>query len=256
MHAPSIYLHQASLLAVAMSCIHLHLGQAGIQLGESFWGLAEEEFVVGDGRGGRNGGGRGRTRVRMHPGGAAMFHEDGGWARCLAVDSEPKVSAASQVTGIKDQMLKLRIRLSVPPECADVPICVREGVQLAPFVVGVGAPKGVMLEWRAGEGRGGVWHASSRGAKKNGRSIYVCVCLYSASAKWARTCVTASIPCFRGEGHPSDLTGKCLSTFPFALNPQVVQRFQGRVGSLRPENAVYSQSGLANNWAMGFASCR
>eukprot|EP00752_Nemacystus_decipiens_P011104 g9865.t1 len=110
-----------------MSCIHLHLGQAGVQLGESFWGLAEEEFLVGDGwEGRRYGGGRGRARVRMHPGGTAMFHEEGGWARCLAVDSEPKV----------------------------------------------------------------------------------------------------------------------------------VQRFQGRVGSLRPENAVFSQSGLANNWAMGFASCR
>eukprot|EP00903_Cladosiphon_okamuranus_P007103 g6902.t1 len=110
-----------------MSCIHLHLGQAGVQLGESFWGLAEEEFLVGDGvGGGRGGGGRGRGRMRMHPGGAAMFHEEGGWARCLAVDSEPKV----------------------------------------------------------------------------------------------------------------------------------VQRFRGRVESLRPENAIFSQSGLANNWAMGFASCR
>ncbi|CAM9415701.1 unnamed protein product [Pylaiella littoralis] len=118
-----------------MSCIHLHLGQAGIQLGESFWGLAEEEFFVDDGRGDRNRG-RGRggrataspesSSVRMRAGGTAMFHEDGGWARCLAVDSEPKV----------------------------------------------------------------------------------------------------------------------------------VQRFQGRVGSLRPENAIFSQSGLANNWAMGFASCR
>lgn len=88
-----------------MSCIHLHLGQAGVQLGESFWGLAEEEFLVGDRdgggiRGGRSGGGRGRGRVRMHPGGAAMFHEEGGWARCLAVDSEPKVSVASQHTGV------------------------------------------------------------------------------------------------------------------------------------------------------------
>ena len=92
-----------------MSCIHLHLGQAGVQLGESFWGLAEEEFLVGDGDGdgrggGRNGGGGGggrarRARVRTHAGGAAMFHEEGGWARCLAVDSEPKVSLASRATG-------------------------------------------------------------------------------------------------------------------------------------------------------------
>ena len=78
-----------------MSCIHLHLGQAGVQLGESFWGLAEEEFLVGDSiKGGSNQRGRGRARMRMHPGGAAMFHEEGGWARCLAVDSEPKVSSA------------------------------------------------------------------------------------------------------------------------------------------------------------------
>lgn len=28
------------------------------------------------------------------------------------------------------------------------------------------------------------------------------------------------------------------------------------MGSLRPENAIFSQSGLANNWAMGFESCR
>lgn len=84
-----------------MSCIHLHLGQAGIQLGESFWGLAEEEFFVDDGRGdrnrGRGRGGRataspGSSSVRMRAGGTAMFHEEGGWARCLAVDSEPKVS--------------------------------------------------------------------------------------------------------------------------------------------------------------------
>ncbi|CAM9219615.1 unnamed protein product [Hapterophycus canaliculatus] len=121
-----------------MSCIHLHLGQAGIQLGESFWGLAEEEFFVDGGEGGRGGGsGKGggvfrggprasESSVRLRSGGTAMFHQDGGWARCLAVDSEPKV----------------------------------------------------------------------------------------------------------------------------------VQRFQGRVGSLRAENAIYSQSGLANNWAMGFASCR
>ncbi|CAM9602107.1 unnamed protein product, partial [Scytosiphon promiscuus] len=120
-----------------MSCIHLHVGQAGIQLGESFWGLAEEEFFVDNGDGGR-GGGRGRSSrvgggsrasnmsVPLRPGGTAMFHQDGGWARCLAVDSEPKV----------------------------------------------------------------------------------------------------------------------------------VQRFQGQLGSLRAENAIYSQSGLANNWAMGFASCR
>lgn len=101
-----------------MSCIHLHLGQAGIQLGESFWGLAEEEFLVGDGGwGGRNnGGGRGRARVRMHPGGAAMFHEDGGWARCLAVDSEPKVSLASQTTGkqgpkAEDLMVPTRLHM-------------------------------------------------------------------------------------------------------------------------------------------------
>ncbi|CAN0371184.1 unnamed protein product [Ectocarpus fasciculatus] len=123
-----------------MSCIHLHLGQAGIQLGESFWRLAEEEFIVDDARAGGGGGGcsgrgsgcatavpsRKSSMRRMRPGGTAMFHEDDGWARCLAVDSEPKV----------------------------------------------------------------------------------------------------------------------------------VQRFQGRVRSLRPENAIYSQSGLANNWAMGFASCR
>lgn len=32
--------------------------------------------------------------------------------------------------------------------------------------------------------------------------------------------------------------------------------FREHVGSLRPENAIISQSGLANNWAMGFASCR
>ena len=90
----------ANPLAAAMSCIHLHLGQAGIQLGESFWGLAEEEFFVdgGGGGGGSSGSGRGgRARTRMRPGGTAMFHEDGygggggGWARCLAVDSEPKV---------------------------------------------------------------------------------------------------------------------------------------------------------------------
>lgn len=37
---------------------------------------------------------------------------------------------------------------------------------------------------------------------------------------------------------------------------KVVHSFQGRVGSLRPENVIFSQSGLANNWAMGFASCR
>ncbi|CAM9531485.1 unnamed protein product [Ectocarpus sp. 8 AP-2014] len=123
-----------------MSCIHLHLGQAGIQLGESFWRLAEEEFLVDDvsagggGDGSYSGRGSGRAVLpsrkppmrRMRPRGTAMFHEDDGWARCLVVDSEPKV----------------------------------------------------------------------------------------------------------------------------------VQRFQGRVESLRPENAIYSQSGLANNWAMGFASCR
>lgn len=36
----------------------------------------------------------------------------------------------------------------------------------------------------------------------------------------------------------------------------MVHSFQERVGSLRPENVIFSQSGLANNWAMGFASCR
>eukprot|EP00904_Undaria_pinnatifida_P009786 jgi/Undpi1/5938/HiC_scaffold_2.g01212.m1 len=136
-----------------MSCIHLHLGQAGNQIGKSFWALAEDEFFVDDrgggvggggvGRGGRGrdgggggggDGGSGRRRARgstqplrpsMRPGGTAMFHEDGS-ARCLAVDSEPKV----------------------------------------------------------------------------------------------------------------------------------VHSFQNHVGSLRPENAIFSQSGLANNWAMGFASCR
>lgn len=38
--------------------------------------------------------------------------------------------------------------------------------------------------------------------------------------------------------------------------PQVVQTFRTQVCSLRPENALRSSSGLANNWAMGFASCR
>lgn len=78
-----------------MSCIHLHLGQAGNQIGKSFWGLAEDEFFVDDGVGG---GGSGPTRARgstqplrpsMRPGGMTMFHEDGS-ARCLVVDSEPK----------------------------------------------------------------------------------------------------------------------------------------------------------------------
>ncbi|CAN0093315.1 unnamed protein product, partial [Laminaria digitata] len=115
-----------------MSCIHLHLGQAGNQIGKSFWGLAEDEFFVDDGGGSRSRRARGSTQAQplrpsMRPGGTAMFHEDGS-ARCLAVDSEPKAS--------------------------------------------------------------------------------------------------------------------------------VVHSFQERVGSLRPENVIFSQSGLANNWAMGFASCR
>lgn len=97
-----------------MSCIHLHLGQAGNQIGKAFWRLAEEEFVEVDGVGGGVGGGRGsgasaatkrtidarrdasNTRL-LRPGGAAMFHEDG-WARCLAVDSEPKVRKAIALT--------------------------------------------------------------------------------------------------------------------------------------------------------------
>lgn len=108
-----------------MSCIHLHLGQAGNQIGKSFWALAEDEFFVDDrgggvggggvGRGGRGrdgggggggDGGSGRRRARgstqplcpsMRPGGTAMFHEDGS-ARCLAVDSEPKVSVLEMCT--------------------------------------------------------------------------------------------------------------------------------------------------------------
>ena len=42
----------------------------------------------------------------------------------------------------------------------------------------------------------------------------------------------------------------------YRLRNQVVRSFQQHVMSLRPENAIFSQSGLANNWAMGFASCR
>lgn len=89
-----------------MSCVHLYLGQAGNQIGKEFWGLAEDEFYV-DGGGGEGSVGRPRGARRsarrppsntasvntmhrpLHPGGAAMFHEDGS-ARCLAVDSEPK----------------------------------------------------------------------------------------------------------------------------------------------------------------------
>lgn len=78
-----------------MSCIHLHLGQAGNQIGKSFWGLAEEEFlelksVEGGGTFPSRRSSRMPTVPLLHPGGIAMFHEDS-WARCLAVDSEPKV---------------------------------------------------------------------------------------------------------------------------------------------------------------------
>lgn len=86
-----------------MSCMHLYLGQAGNQIGKEFWGLAEDEFYVdGGGGGGRPRGARRSARRPpsnttgvntmhrlLHPGGAAMFHEDGS-ARCIAVDSEPK----------------------------------------------------------------------------------------------------------------------------------------------------------------------
>lgn len=83
---------------LSMSCIHLHVGQAGNQIGRSFWTLAEEEYLVDKAatRGGessrarRSGGG---AKPLMRPGGTSMFHEDG-WARCLAVDSEPKVSVS------------------------------------------------------------------------------------------------------------------------------------------------------------------
>lgn len=78
-----------------MSCIHLHLGQAGNQIGKSFWGLAEEEFlehksVEGGGTFPSTRPSRMPTVPHQRPGGIAMFHEDS-WARCLAVDSEPKV---------------------------------------------------------------------------------------------------------------------------------------------------------------------
>lgn len=98
-----------------MSCIHLHLGQAGNQIGKAFWGLAEEEYLVEDkndsavaaaGRG-RASGGRstpteaarvrgGDTMAMTRPGAGGMFHYDG-FARCLAVDSEPKASHPSCV---------------------------------------------------------------------------------------------------------------------------------------------------------------
>lgn len=76
-----------------MSCMYLHVGQAGNQIGQAFWSLAEEEFLV------RDGGSAGVGRVTaasmregllpVRPGGLGMFHEDGS-ARCLAIDSEPK----------------------------------------------------------------------------------------------------------------------------------------------------------------------
>lgn len=80
--------------AERMSCIYLHLGQAGNQIGKSFWGLAEEEYLIQNGSGASRAGSHGMTKghglVHLRPGGTGMFHEDG-WARCLAVDSEPNV---------------------------------------------------------------------------------------------------------------------------------------------------------------------
>ncbi|CAN0002605.1 unnamed protein product, partial [Choristocarpus tenellus] len=37
--------------------------------------------------------------------------------------------------------------------------------------------------------------------------------------------------------------------------PKVVQSCQLEVHSLRPDNVIFDQGGLANNWAMGFRSC-
>lgn len=93
---PRLVPFHSSAAHATMSVIHLHLGQAGNQIGKSFWGLAEDEFFVDDGGGGGSGPKRAREstkplRPSMRPGGTAMFHEDGS-ARCLAVDSEPKAS--------------------------------------------------------------------------------------------------------------------------------------------------------------------
>ncbi|CAM9211200.1 unnamed protein product, partial [Sphacelaria rigidula] len=94
-----------------MSCIHLHLGQAGNQIGKAFWGLAEEEYLVRGSDGSmlhparRASGGRTNAHmatVMMRPGAGGMFHDDG-FARCLAVDSEPKV-----VQGFEEQVRSVR----------------------------------------------------------------------------------------------------------------------------------------------------
>lgn len=91
-----------------MSCIHLHLGQAGNQIGKSFWALAEDEYFIDDNISRRRAGARAtRSSTRpphetehpaLGPGGTAMFHEDG-WARCLAVDSEPKAREGGTLEG-------------------------------------------------------------------------------------------------------------------------------------------------------------
>lgn len=49
---------------------------------------------------------------------------------------------------------------------------------------------------------------------------------------------------------------KCSTCQSAIFFYKVVHSFQEHVGSIRSENAIFSQSGLANNWAMGFASCR
>lgn len=103
-----------------MSCIHLHLGQAGNQIGKAFWGLAEEEYLVRGSDGSmlhparRASGGRTNAHmatVMMRPGAGGMFHDDG-FARCLAVDSEPKASRACRCFHIRWSTILPCLRLS------------------------------------------------------------------------------------------------------------------------------------------------
>ncbi|CAN0321515.1 unnamed protein product [Discosporangium mesarthrocarpum] len=68
-----------------MSCVYLHLGQAGNQIGKEFWGIAEAEFIASR-RPGRR-----RASSHLRGGGDSLFHAEDGFSRCLAVDSEPKV---------------------------------------------------------------------------------------------------------------------------------------------------------------------